>query len=200
MNPQKPQSTPMNKRNAEILDALEALFLAEGFSKLSVSDIAARLKCSKRTLYELAPSKKMLVLSALNNYFSRIRQEADHKIYIILDHKRLVHEYLQVGELASERLSQAVIADIDEWEPARTLWRKHIRLRVDGMCHIIEDGIKAGVFREVQPLFIAEVVFASINRLREPEFNESTGLSISEAFHELYDMLEHSLTRSEADS
>ena len=186
-------SKTISKRSAETLEAFEALILAEGFSRLNVSEIAARLKCSKRTLYELAPSKKALVLKALDNFFSRIRQEAGHVTDNALDPERQVYEYLQVGVRAAERLSQAVVADIHEWEPARTLWREHISLRIDGMCRIIENGVKAGVFRDVLPAFVAEIVFASINRLREPDFSDSTGLTISEAFHDLYEMLLHSL-------
>ena len=186
-------NAPISKRSAETLEALEALILAKGFSRVNVSDIAARLRCSKRTLYELAPSKKMLVLKALDNFFSRIREEADHVTDNTSDPERQIYEYLQVGVRAAERLSQAVVADIAEWEPARMLWQEHIRLRVDGMCRIIDNGVKAGVFREVPPVFIAEIVFASINRLREPDFSDSTGLTISEAFHELYEMLLHSL-------
>lgn len=193
-HPDNSHSAPLNKRGAETLEALEVLILAEGFSRLNVSEIAARLRCSKRTLYELAPSKKVLVLKALDNFFSRIRQEADHVMTdSTLDPERQIYEYLEVGVRASERLSHAVVADIDEWEPARMLWQEHIRLRIDGMCRIIDNGVKAGVFREVQPLFIAEIVFASINRLREPDFSDFTGLTISEAFHELYELLLHSL-------
>ncbi len=154
--PRKSRSAPISKSSAETLEALEALILAKGFSRLNVSDIAARLRCSKRTLYELAPSKKVLVLKALDNFFSRIRQEADHVTDNTLDPERQIYEYLEVGVRAAERLSQAVVADIDEWEPARTLWQEHIRLRVDGMCRIIDNGVKAGVFREVPPVFIAE--------------------------------------------
>ena len=66
------------------------------------------------------------------------------------------------------------------------------------MRRIIDNGVKAGVFREVQPAFVAEIVFASINRLREPDFSDSTDLTISEAFHELYEMLLHSLMRRSA--
>jgi AcrR family transcriptional regulator len=195
-NTQNSRSAPISRRSAEILDALEALILAEGFSRLNVSEIAARLRCSKRNLYELAPSKKMLVLKALDNFFSRIRQEADHVTDNTLDPERQIYEYLQVGVRAAERLSQAVVEDFAEWEPARTLWQEHIRLRIDGMCWIIDNGVKAGVFREVQPVFIAEIVFASINRLREPDFSAATGLTISEAFHELYELLLHSLMHS----
>jgi len=191
--PHNSNSAPLNKRSKETLDALETLILAKGFLRLNVSEIAARLKCSKRTLYELAPSKKMLVLRAMDNFFSRIRQEADHVTDNTLDPERQVYEYLQVGVRAAERLSQAVIADSDEWEPARTLWREHINLRIIGMCRIIDNGIKVGVFRKVSSVFVAEIVFASINRLREPDFSDSTGLTISEAFHDLYEMLLYSL-------
>jgi AcrR family transcriptional regulator len=193
MDPSVKYSAQLNKRSAETLKALEALILSEGFSSLSVSDIASKLKCSKRTLYELAPSKKSLVLRALDNFFSRIREQGNDVASNSVGPDRIVYEYLQVGEHASERLSQSVVTDIDDWEPARTLWRNHIGLRVDGLYKIIDTGVKTGVFREVSPAFMAEVVFASINRLREPDFNERTGLTISEAFHELYSMLLHSL-------
>lgn len=187
-------SAPINKRSAETLETLEALILSEGFSRLNVSEIAARLRCSKRTLYEFAPSKKKLVLRALDNFFSRIRQEADLVVTdSTLGPERLVYEYLQVGERAAVRLSQSVIADIDAWEPARTIWQEHIKLRIEGMCQIIDYGIEADVFRDVHSEFVSEMLFASINRLREPDFNDSTGLTISEGFHELYEMLLHSL-------
>lgn len=189
------RSAPISKRSAETLEAFEALILAEGFSRLNVSEIAARLRCSKRTLYELAPSKKTLVLKALDNFFSRIRQEGDNVTDGAPDPEHQVYEYLQVGVRAAERMSQTVVADIHEWEPARTLWREHISLRVDGLCRIIDNGVKTGNFREVLPEFVAEIAFASINRLREPDFSASTGLTISEAFHELYEMLLHSLMR-----
>ncbi len=196
--PRKSRSAPISKSSAETLEALEALILAEGFSRLNVSEIAARLSCSKRTLYELAPSKNRLVLKVLDDFFSRIRQEADHATDNTMDPERQVFEYLQVAVRVAERLSQAVVADIHEWEPARAIWQEHISLRVEGMRRIIDNGVKAGVFREVQPAFVAEIVFASINRLREPDFSDSTDLTISEAFHELYEMLLHSLMRRSA--
>lgn len=189
----KLDSVKIPKRSAEILGELEGLILSEGFARLSASEIAASLRCSKRTLYELAPSKKMLVLLALDKFFSRIRQEADDLSKNNLGSARLVYEYLQVGEHASERLSQILVADIAEWKPARILWQQHIRLRIDGLFQIIDNGVKEGVFRQVSPAFMAEIVFAGVNRLREPDFNDWTGLTIAEGFHELYLMLLHAL-------
>ncbi|MFD6073446.1 TetR/AcrR family transcriptional regulator, partial [Amycolatopsis lurida] len=45
-------------RQRALLSELEAVFLAEGFSQFTLDDLAARLHCSKSTLYALAPSKE----------------------------------------------------------------------------------------------------------------------------------------------
>ena len=196
----KTARTAASNRSEEVLEALEKLILAEGFSRLNVSDIAARLSCSKRTLYELAPSKNELVLNVLDGFFRKIRHQAAGATDSKMGPERQVFEYLQVGVVAAERLSAAALADIHRWEPARLIWQEHVRLRVEGLRRIIENGVEAGVFSEVRPAFVAEIVFASINRLREPDFYLSTDLTISEAFHELYGMLLKSLTHRPGNS
>ena len=40
----------LTTRQAQLLDQLEALFLAEGFAGFILEDIAVRLRCSKTTL------------------------------------------------------------------------------------------------------------------------------------------------------
>jgi len=114
----KPHHQAMTERNIGILDALETLILAEGFSQLSVSEMAARLKCSKRTIYRLAQSKTTLVLNIVERFFERVRRDGEKLIEKESEPERQIYEYLQVGARAAERLSQAVVADIYEWEPA----------------------------------------------------------------------------------
>ncbi len=57
------------RRRTELFDALVALLLAEGFAHLTLDDIAARLRCSKSTLYTLAASKEQLVQVATVHFF-----------------------------------------------------------------------------------------------------------------------------------
>lgn len=190
-----PLSVPPSKRGADLLDALEDVVLRDGFARLSVSTIAARLSCSKRTLYELAPSKRELVLTVLDRFFQRIRIDAEHACADAIDAEQRIYAYLQAGVRAAERLSQTTVGDIHGWPPARQLWRDHVRLRVDGLTRIIDSGIREGMFRDVSPAFVAEVVFASINRLREPDFYDATDLTIAQAFDELYGMLVAGLTQ-----
>lgn len=170
------------------------MVLREGFASLGVSEIANRLSCSKRTLYDLAPSKRELVLIVLDRFFGRIRRDAALAIETAGDPQQRIYAYLQAGVRAAENLNPAAVADIHRWPPARALWQEHVRLRVEGLSRLIDSGTRAGVFRKIPPAFVAEVVFASINRLREPDFYDSTDLTISEAFDELYGMLLAALT------
>src|SRR3954464_9061148 len=67
-------------RQRDILDQLQALFMAEGFRHFTIGDLVDRLRCSRRTLYSLAPSKEELVLVVigrlLNEMGVRARAEA----------------------------------------------------------------------------------------------------------------------------
>lgn len=187
------RATP-SKRGSELLDALEDMVLREGFASLGVSEIATRLSCSKRTLYDLAPSKRELVLLVLDRFFARIRCDAAIACESTGDAQQRIYAYLQAGVRAAENLSPTTVTDIHRWPPARAIWQEHVRLRVEGLSRLIDNGTRAGVFRKIRPAFVAEVVFASINRLREPGFYDSTDLTISEAFDELYSMLLAALT------
>lgn len=73
-------------------------------------------------------------------------------------------------------------------------------MRVEGLSRLIDNGTRSGAFRKIRPAFVAEVVFASINRLREPGFYDSTDLTISKAFDELHSMLLTALTPNNGDS
>lgn len=151
--------------------------------------MAERLGCSKRTLYELAASKNELVLAIVAQFFARIRSDAADAIKLSKDPTQQIYDYLQVGVRAAQRLSAAAVTDMHQWEPARSVWQEHMRLRVQGLCELIGSGVAAGVFRDINPKLVAELVFASISRLREPDFYASTNISISEAFQAYYGML-----------
>ncbi len=179
----------MTRRGEQVLDELETIILAEGFSSLNVSDIATRLACSKRTLYTLAPSRNELVLTVLRRFFARIRAQADAAAATQDDPPQQVYDYLQVGVRAAQRIGPRTIDDIQSWLPAQEIWRDHISRRVDGLRVLLQRGVAAGAFHGIQPAFVAEIVFAALNRLREPDFYRSTDLSPFEAFEETYRML-----------
>src|SRR5688572_58767 len=58
-------------RHEELLDGLEELLIAEGFRTLTLADLSDRLHCSRRTLYELAPTKDDLVALVVSRFLDR---------------------------------------------------------------------------------------------------------------------------------
>jgi len=181
------------RREAQLRKTLQDIILSDGFARLSVSEMAQRLGCSKRTIYELAPTKNDLVLDVLTSFFETLRDDALLASRNNDDPAGQIFDYLQVGVRAAQRMGPVVIADIDKWEPARRLWQAHIRLRVEGLRELIERGIETGVFRALSPVLVAEMVFAGLSRLREPDFYTATEFSLSEAFEEYYRMLLYTL-------
>lgn len=66
----------LTPRRRELLDQLEALVVAGGFADLTMAQIAARVNCSLRTLYGIAPSKDELVLAVIDRRLRRIGRRA----------------------------------------------------------------------------------------------------------------------------
>lgn len=178
-----------SRRAQEVLALIEQILLREGFARLTVGEIAERIGCSKRTIYELAPSKRELVTRIVDAFFRDIREAGEAAIATETEPARQVYAYLQVGVNAASRLSAQAVADIDQWKPTRQLWQTHVRIRVQGLCELLEAGIARGAFRDVNPAFVAEIVFAALERLRQPDFYRSTRMSAVAAFQDYYRIL-----------
>lgn len=178
-----------SRRAQEVFALIEQILLREGFAGLTVGEIAERIGCSKRTIYELAPSKRELVTRIVDAFFSDIRVAGTAAVATETDPARQVYVYLQAGVKAASRLSAQAVADIDQWKPTRQLWQTHVRLRVQGLRELLEAGIERGHFRDVNPAFVAEVVFAALDRLRQPDFYRNTRVSAVAAFQDYYRIL-----------
>ena len=59
-----------------MLGALEELVVEAGLAELTMAEIAARVNCSLRTLYEIAPSRDELVLAIVDRRLHRIGRVA----------------------------------------------------------------------------------------------------------------------------
>ncbi len=191
----KPVSIP--DRADQLLDAIEDIFLESGFATLTVGDLAARLRCSRRTIYELAPSKNDLVLMVLRRFFANVRRHAEELLSSDVEPARRLFEYMQVGVGYAVRMSPVLVADVDRWPPAAKIWQEHMRLRVGVLRKLVQQGVDAGVFRGVHAHLVAEIIFASWLRIREPGFYLRETLTIAEAFDELARLLLHGLVHRE---
>lgn len=85
----------LTPRQREILDSLEALAVEQGFAELTMAQLAARVNCSLRTLYGLAPSKDELLLMVVDRRLHRIGRAAASVVKPEMDPLTALRAYLQ---------------------------------------------------------------------------------------------------------
>ena len=184
-------------REEELLDRLEPIFLKEGFRKVTVADLASRLRCSRRSFYELADSKEALFLRVFDRYLTRLRGQGARGAAAVPP-QQAFEPYLMPAIDAARKLSATLMQDMTAYPPANAMWERHQRERMEGLRRLVERCVEQGLFRGVDPYLVAEVMAASLRRIREPAFLAASGLSYRDAVEELYGLLLHGLFRRDA--
>src|SRR3546814_13083213 len=105
-------------RQADLLARLVELLAAEGFAKFTLDDLAARLRCSKTTLYALAPSKPELVVAATREFFRAATAAVEDGIAVASATAQGVVVYVRGVGVALTPLSRAFMDDLARLPPA----------------------------------------------------------------------------------
>jgi AcrR family transcriptional regulator len=185
------------RRLDRLLDELETIFLRDGFREVTVEQLARHLHCSRRTIYDLAPSKEDLFLRVFDRYLARLRDEGNQRAAGVPPEQAFV-PFLAPAIDAARKLSVALMRDMSAYRPANEMWERHQRERMAGLRSLVERCVEKGVFRNANSYLVAEVVAASLRRIREPSFLSASRLSYREAVAELYGLLLHGLLHPEA--
>ena len=86
----------LTSKHIQVIEEFEKL-LEIGISGLTMADIAAKLKVSLRTLYEIAPSKEHLITATINRVLTNIGQEASASIKGIQSPLSKLKMYIEIG-------------------------------------------------------------------------------------------------------
>ncbi|MCY1517419.1 hypothetical protein D9M68_521000 [compost metagenome] len=179
----------VKRRTDEVfIKELTALLIVEGVSTLTIGDIAQRMQCSRRRLYEIAATKEELFVSIcrqvldanLEKGFAAARGEADGA--------KAIATYLR-ATLNASGLSKAALTDLDSTESGRAVFDAYQLARVRGLEDMIDDGVRQGLLVPHNPRVISEAILGAAHRLRNQRFLEETGLSIGAAFTEFYEIV-----------
>ncbi|MFD1518997.1 TetR/AcrR family transcriptional regulator, partial [Pseudonocardia yunnanensis] len=185
-------STPVRRgaaRREQLFDALEELLLAEGFAHFTLDDLAARLHCSKRTLYALAGSKEQLVRAAVVHFFRGATERVEAALAAQADPRRRVGTYL--GAVATELApaSPRFVEDVAAFPPAAEVYARNTRAAARRVQQLVDEGVEAGVFRDVHTGFVADVVTSVMVRIQQRQVAAATGLDDAEAYARLAELL-----------
>ncbi|MFZ2177087.1 MAG: TetR/AcrR family transcriptional regulator [Rhodococcus sp. (in: high G+C Gram-positive bacteria)] len=173
-------------RRAVLFDQLVALFLADGFSTLTLDDIAARLRCSKSTLYTLASSKDELVRAATVHFFRAATENVEAAVAAAggRAQDRISAYLLAVGDQLAPA-SERFMDDLAGASSARAVYEQNTAIAAERVRQLITDGVATGEFRSVHAEFVADVVSSTMVRIQQRAVARVTGLDDARAYREL---------------
>lgn len=173
------------QRRSDLFDALLAMFLTEGFAHQTLDDIAARLRCSKGTLYTLAGSKEQLVRAVTVHFFRRATDDVEKRVAEVSGARERVSTYLTAVGTALERASDQFMIDLDAFPPARAVYEQNTRIAARRVGELIAEGVAAGDFRDVHAAFAADLATTTMVRIQQGRMRAATGLDDAAAYREL---------------
>jgi AcrR family transcriptional regulator len=175
-----------NRTKEEFFAELSDLIKREGVSELGAGEIAARLRCSRRRLYEVASSKDGLLLKVAQHQFDtsidagRKAADAESKP------EKSLMAYLNSGLRSAESLGDQFLKDLQQLEQGKTMFDEYQIERSKGARKILDLGARSGVFKNRNFDVVTEVLLGAAFRLRNPEFLNGAGLTVTQAFSEAY--------------
>lgn len=188
-DPQTALSATTTARQAALLDQLVELFLAEGFHDFTLDDFAARLRCSKTTLYVLGGNKERLVGRVVNRYFETVSEYVEAQTATAPDPTARVITYLASVAEALRRASPAFMEDLAGHYTAAQAYEDATAGAAGRIRELITEGVEAEVFRPVHSEFVADTVAATMERIQSGRVRAETGLQDPEAYDELAELL-----------
>jgi AcrR family transcriptional regulator len=178
----------LGARHRQVLDQLEALFLQEGFSGFSVRELAAHVGCSRRTLYELAPSKDELVLLVFDRFLHRVGRAALDSIDTTQSYADQIRAYF-LGGIELQRITQVFGDDLADEPAARRLFDRHYGYVMAITEQLVQRGVETGEFRPVTPAVVAGLLAGGGQFFNQPGVQADIGLTLEQAVDELLELI-----------
>jgi AcrR family transcriptional regulator len=179
----------LSRRQKEILDVVEQVFLRTGIRAVRIGELAAEASCSRSTLYEIAPSREDLLLLVLDRMMRRIMQRGTHAIEQVADPVDRVRALMMSGAVDLSALGPRFMEAVRQHPPARLLFDRRIAEGRDALESLVAEAVDAGRFRPVNAAVVAEAMIAVLLRFTDPEFVRSASLSATGGLAELVDVL-----------
>lgn len=168
----------------------------EGFGRLSVGALAHRLRCSRSTLYAIAPSKEALFLLVEERLLARIHATALARVERSVGPTARLEAYLAGALEVIRDIGTPYLVEVQAYAPARQLLEAFQRATIAHLRSLIEDGIAAGVFEPVNAQLAAELLDAAAARIQDPRVLAEAGMSLAEAISDIVRVVTRGLMKT----
>ena len=178
----------LTERQRELLDQMERL-IAGGFATLTMAELAARLNCSLRTLYALAPSRDELVLIVVDRSLWRVGRAARDAVHEDLAPLDAVRAYLQAATVAVSGWTEAFARDLAAVPAAQELEEGHNEYLFDVTRTLLDLAAERGDIADVDTAAVARVLAGLGRFFSRPRVISGLGSSPKEAADQVVDLV-----------
>ena len=171
-----------------ILDLTEERLFRLGYRHMSVDELAQAAGISKRTLYQLFPSKREMVAQALERFIARMKEAVQE---CIRENENPVDRLRAIITFISQELSRperSFFEDLQRNLP--DIWSKFEEMRRSVILDLestISEGIEQGSIREdLNPQVVVRALLGALNAVGTPEVLAQSPFSALEAFQNIW--------------
>ena len=186
----------LSNRQKEALEDLEEL-IKGGYPQLTMSEIAANLKVSLRTLYEIAPKKEELILIAVDRLLFKIGAAAQKAINLSDSPMAKLNAFLNETNKAIERNTLAFTEDFGRIQGAKDLVDSHENYVMNVTEQLLEEAIIAKEIISIDTSAMALILSGLSRELDKKYLKKELKITPSDASKEIIEVIFKGLKRTE---
>ena len=182
----------MNDEKEKIIEAAREKFFKQGIYKVTLDEVAAQLRMSKKTVYKFFPSKKVLLKAIVKFTVGRIEREvaaisSSNKPFP----EKMAALLMFMGSM-TRRFSTQFQLDIVRFAPG--LWKEMETYRRENILpkfnEMFEQAKKEGLFRPELDVHLFYIVFVTVVQgIMTPAVLSEQPFSAEQAFRGVFRLL-----------
>ena len=187
----KDNPTTDDENSKRIIEHGGERIFREGFSKITMDELAADLQMSKKTIYKYFDSKNNLVESVANKFMSNAACEIGK---VIDSDKNAVVKFIGILKFFSKManfISERLIIDLQRKLPR--LWKRIDEFRAKMMhinlSKIINQGKEEGLIKDYPTEIAITMVIAAVRSVVNPDFLLNNNYSMETAISTCFDIM-----------
>jgi AcrR family transcriptional regulator len=184
------------KRLQRVIEEAESMFVEEGFLHFNTTELASRLRCSKRALYSIAPTREKFFELILERHLSRMNREmiaaakaAPNCIAALCAPMETV-----IALFGSE--GNRFNHDLKSFPAGLRVLKRTEKERMRLTEETVAQGVRIGAFRKVDPRLVAAALNAAAMRVTDPLFLSDSTMTWAQALREVFRLFFQGLLQS----
>lgn len=173
--PTKISTVTLTQRQQEVFGHLRVMFLTEGFAHFTIDSAAARLQCSKSTIYALGRTREDLIRAVLVDFFKDVANRTDAALATPGSVSRRLLCYLDAMARALQPASAQFMRDVATSPGASRVYATNTRVATAKLRALLDDGVASGELRPAPTALVAEVIASAMDQIQQRTIRYGAG-------------------------